>query len=197
MNPVKVITGFIPFVVFAALSAWLPVTAAAAGAFVAAVIVVAVSAHGGVKMLPAAQAVILGLIAASGLIGGPPVDTWLTTWGQGSMSVTLGLFIIVTATFYPFSAQTARGSVPRQFWHTPQFIGLNRRISTAWGLAILACGVAHLTATATATAGPVIGLGVPVIALFLAYQYTKREVADSMKLQAAHQGGLGRATGQA
>jgi hypothetical protein len=47
MNPVKLVLGFVPFIVFTVLSGWVPVGWAAAAGLVAALAVVAVTAGAG------------------------------------------------------------------------------------------------------------------------------------------------------
>ncbi|THG33990.1 hypothetical protein E6C70_11240 [Glaciibacter flavus] len=190
MHAAKIITNFIPLVVFGILAAWLPITGAAIGGLVAAVVVVMVTAHGGVGILPVAQAVVLAIFVVVAVTGGPGVDAWLSQWGPGGVSVVLGLFILVSAAFYPFTTQTSRAAVPQAYWHAPQFIALNRRISVAWGLAILASGVAHIIVSVDpwllTAARPLVGYGVAIAAFTLAFLYTKREKARAEQAEHAH-----------
>ena len=106
MNPVKLILGFVPFILFTVLTGWIPIGWAAAAGLVAALAVVAVSAAGGIKVLPLVQAVILLVIAVLGFAAGPATVAFLTVYGRGLASLALGLFIVATAARTPFTAQS-------------------------------------------------------------------------------------------
>jgi hypothetical protein len=73
--------------------------------------------------------------------------------------------------------------VPPEYWESPQFLRVNRRISTAWGLAVLAVGAAHLAAAFVGGGVPVLRIlldwGVPAYALYQAYSVTKRVIAQN------------------
>jgi hypothetical protein len=184
MNPLSIIIGFIPQVVFMILVNWLPLGGAAAVGLVVAVVIIAVTAaRGGVKILPVAQAVILAVFAVVGFtVGSHPAATF-EPYARGTASLALSAFILATSVAFPFTAQFARSSVPPQYWKSPQFLGVNRRISTAWGLAVLAVGVAHLAAALVGSGVPVLRVlldwGVPAYALYQAYSVTKRAIAQS------------------
>lgn len=180
MNPVKLIIGFTPFLLFTVLASWLPVGWSALVGLVAAVVVIAITARGGLKTLPLVQAVILAAFTILGFVGGHALDTVLDQYGRGGASIILGLFIVVTATFAPFTTQFARESVPQGSWHSPQFIGLNRRISLVWGVAVLAVGACRIASAliGSTVSAPILHLliewGGPVLAIYLAFRYTKQ-----------------------
>jgi hypothetical protein len=179
MNPLKIIVGFIPFLVFTLLSAWVPVGWSAAIALAAAIVVIIVTARGGMKILPLVQSVILLVIMVLGFVGGSAVDSFLSEYARGGASVVLGLFILTTALFAPFTAQFARDSVPREFWHSKPFIELNRRMSAAWGAAILVVGICRIVsavpgAGVTPLLSFIVQWGIPIAAIYVAFSFTKR-----------------------
>jgi hypothetical protein len=190
MKPLSIIIGFIPQVVFMILVNWLTLGgAAAAGLAVAVVIIAVTAARGGVKILPVVQAVILAAFTVVGFaVGSHPAATF-EPYARGTASLALSAFILATCVAYPFTAQFARASVPPQYWKSPQFLGVNRRISTAWGLAVLAVGAAHLAA-AFVGGVPVLRIlldwGVPAYALYQAYSVTKRVIAQNATQPQAH-----------
>ena len=108
MNPVKIAIGFVPFVLLTVLGNVLQFRWAAVISLAAAIVVIAVTARGGVKILPVAQAVILICFALLGWLGGTSVDDFLAKYGRGAASLVLGLFIVATAASMPFTAQFAR-----------------------------------------------------------------------------------------
>jgi hypothetical protein len=144
MNPVKIVIGFVPFVLLTVLGRWLPVGWAALIALVAALVVIAATARGGLKILPVAQAVILIGFAVLGFFGGASIAAFLAVYGRGLASLVLGLFIVVTAASWPFTAQFAREAVPPTEWHSPPFVQINRRLSLAWGSVVLILGACHV-----------------------------------------------------
>jgi hypothetical protein len=191
MKPLSIIIGFIPQVVFMILVNWLTLGgAAAAGLAVAVVIIAVTAARGGVKILPVVQAVILAAFTVVGFtVGSHPAATF-EPYARGTASLALSAFILATCVAYPFTAQFARASVPPQYWKSPQFLGVNRRISTAWGLAVLAVGAAHLAAAFVGGGVPVLRIlldwGVPAYALYQAYSVTKRVIAQNATQPQAH-----------
>ena len=183
MNPLSIIIGFIPQVVFMILVNWLPLGGAAAVGLAVAVVIIAVTAaRGGVKVLPVAQAVILAVFTVAGFTVGSRPAAAFEPYARGTASLALGAFILATCAAYPFTAQFARASVPPQYWKSPQFLGVNRRISAAWGLAVLAVGAAHLAAAFVGGDVPVLRIlldwGVPALALYRAYSVTKRAITQ-------------------
>ena len=185
MNPVKLVLGFVPFLLFSVLTAWIPVGWAAAAGLVAALAVVAATAGGGIKVLPLVQAVILLVIAVLGFAAGPATVAFLTVYGRGLASSALGLFIVATAARTPFTAQFARAAVPESAWHTPECLHANRRISLAWGYVVLILGACHITGAFLAVqhALPLVRLlvdwGVPVLAFLRVIAYTRRTAAET------------------
>jgi membrane protein DedA with SNARE-associated domain len=87
---------------------------------------------------------------------------------------------VVTAASTPFTAQFARAMVPSSAWNTPEFLALNRRISLAWGYAVLVLGACHLVAAYLELhhIHPIIRLlvawAVPILALLRVIAYTRR-----------------------
>ncbi|HEX4833613.1 MAG TPA: hypothetical protein VH478_21260 [Trebonia sp.] len=185
MNPLTMIIGFIPQVVFAVLVNWLSLGwAAAISLAVAAVLIGYTAARGGVKVLPVVQAVILAVFTVIGFAASHHAATSVAPYARGATSLAVGAFILATSRAYPFTAQFARRGVPRQYWHSPQFLAVNRRISLAWGLAVLAVGAAHLAAAFIGGA-PVIRIAldwaVPVFAASRAIAVTRRAIAASAR----------------
>jgi hypothetical protein len=183
MNPL-IIIGFIPQVVFTLLVTRLPLGwAAAAGLAVAVALIAVTAARGGVKILLVAQAFVLAAFTVAGFIIGHQAATSFAPYGRGIASLALAAFILATSYSFPFTAQFARGSVPPQYWKSPRFLGLNRRISVAWGLAVLAVGASHLAAALLGDGAAVLRIlldwGVPAVAAYLAYSFTRRAINAS------------------
>lgn len=154
-NVVAIGVGFIPFVLFSLLAPLIGAGYAATAGLLGAIAVAAGTAKGGVKLMPSCQAVILLVIAILAFAGGPGVDTVLVKYGPVAAAFLLGLVMIVTAAANrPFTAQFARSHVPPSLWHDSRFLNLNRRMSTAWGLAVLVLGLCHLIGAQISLDGP-------------------------------------------
>jgi hypothetical protein len=194
MNPFNIVIGFIPLAVFAVLVNWLPLGwAAVAGLALAAVLIAATAAHGGVKILPVVQSFVLAVFIVVGFTVGSHTAMAFEPYARGAASLALGAFILATSFSFPFTVQFARHGVPQQYWKSPQFLGVNRRISLAWGLAVLAVGAGHFAAAYVGSGAPVLHLlldwGVPIFAVYQAYSVTKRTIAQNAR--APQPGGAG------
>ena len=183
MNHVKALVGFVPFILFSLLAPLVGVGWAAAAGLVSAIVVIAATAQGGVKIPPVAQAVILLAMAIVGFAGDRTVDVELERFGPAIAALLLGLFMTATAATMPFTAQFARSAVPQRLWHDPRFLDANRRMSTVWGLAVLTMGLSHLVVASIGIADASLPVRlaanwVPTIVAFaVATQYTKRKQA--------------------
>ena len=58
----------------------------------------------------------------------------------------LAIVIVSLAIGRPFTLQYARERVAQQYWHTPFFLSINRRITWAWAGAFAALVTAHAVA---------------------------------------------------
>lgn len=190
MNPLSIILGFVPQVVFALLVNWVPLGWAAGGGLAVALVLIALTAaRGGVKILPLVQGVILGVFTLIGFSAAPETAAMVAPYARAAASLILGTFIVVTSFFFPFTVQFARADVPRQYWHTARFLDLNRRISLAWGIAVLAVSASQIVSARVGQAGTLLGVllqwGVPAIAAYLAYSVTTRAIAASARSRPA------------
>ena len=146
----QVLVGFVPWIVFSLVATRLgpgAVGAACVLAFVVAVGLIARSLrHGGsAKLLEVTGAVVflvLGIVA----VAVPGTDGPLAAYGRAIAAAVLAAVILVTLPVMPFTEQYARETVPREYWHTPQFRSINRRISAAWGGVIAVMAVSHALA---------------------------------------------------
>ncbi|MGC4105143.1 MAG: hypothetical protein QM753_02160 [Thermomicrobiales bacterium] len=180
MNPVKLVLGFVPFLLVSVLAGRLSFAWAAGIGLVAALVLAITTAQGGVKLLPASQVAILGVLTILGVVGSAGIKDWLDDYGRSTASIALGSVVIVTAFIAPFTLQYAREAAPPAVWNTHGFLALNRQISLAWGLAVLAVGISHIAATEMDKHGDsrlleiLFSWGIPVAALIAALLYTKQ-----------------------
>ncbi len=180
MNPVKIILGLVPFALFSLLAARIPVGWAAAIGLLAAIAVVAADMRTGVKAVPLVAVLTMGAFAALAFLGGPTVESILAAYGRGLATLALATYILVTVSFAPFTIGYAKESTPKKYWESTEFMAINRRISLAWGGAVLVMAMGHLVAEGMSAAGVQMHLinaalnwGVPIFAILKTVNYTR------------------------
>jgi hypothetical protein len=184
MNPVTLVVGFVPLVLFTLLDGRIPVADAAAVAAAAALVVVAMMARRSVPVLPIVQAITLGIISVIAFTGDATTLHFLTGYGRGLASLVLAVFMLLTVPFAPFTATIARAGVPRELWKSARFIDLNRKISAVWGFAVLVLGITHLLSAAVGDSlrpfqTLVLQWGPAIVVVIFALRYTRRTVAEA------------------
>lgn len=152
MNPAKMFLSLIPWLLFSVMverhgehSAGFAALAAAALALWFAV---KDSKNGGYKIIDVAGIVTFGVLAAVCFAGGNGVTDWVADYGRGTAAFALAAVMLLSAATVPFTEQYARESVPREYWHSPVFRAVNRRISAVWGLVVALMAVGHVIAGA-------------------------------------------------
>jgi hypothetical protein len=184
VNAGKIIVGLIPFVVFSLLGNWLPVNWAAGAALIIGLVILLTNLKGGLKVVPFIQVLILAAVVVLGSLGNSRLNDFLTTYAHGIAPIILGVYILATVPVKPFTAQYARLAVAREVWDNPRFITVNRRLSAAWGVVVLALGVCHTIAALLVAAHAVspiaafaISWVVPVLAVVWALNLSRSAMA--------------------
>jgi hypothetical protein len=150
MSMQKVLVGFLPWIMFSLVSTRLgpgAVGTACGLAFVLSIgLIVRSMSHGGsaklLEVTGAAVFLVLGIAAFTV----PGIDGLLASYGRAIAAAVLAAVILGTLPVMPFTEQYARETVPQQYWHTPEFHSINRRISAAWGAVVAAMAVSHALA---------------------------------------------------
>ncbi|MCW2525449.1 MAG: putative rane protein [Pseudonocardiales bacterium] len=189
MNSKKMFMSFIPWLVFSVIVQRHGTNAAGIAALAAAMLGAwfAVKDKGSLKIIDATGIAVFGAMAAVAFVGGTSVDANVADFGRGGASIVLALVMLGSVLIVPFTEQYARESVPREYWNSPTFHAVNRRISAVWGAAVLVMGLGHLLAGHLDPASaPVSGArpidlllnwGLPVVLVLLATEYTKKTAA--------------------
>ena len=86
-----------------------------------------------VKMLEAATVIFFGAMTIAGIIVSPHDGAWLDRWANTISSGVLGVLVLVTLPFRPFTEAHAREQTPPEIWNTPQFRRTNQVITLVWG----------------------------------------------------------------
>ncbi|MEV8599427.1 hypothetical protein AB0465_05915 [Streptomyces griseoviridis] len=150
MKVSALVLNFLPLIVFSLLARVLPSNGIGVAGLVAAVLALgALLVSRPIlppKIISMLSLVVFAVIAALGLTLGRQDDARLATWGGAGVGVVLGLLILALVPVMPFTEQFAREQVPRSAWGSPTFRRVNRVLSTAWGVAIVALGVSRIVA---------------------------------------------------
>lgn len=188
----KVLAGFVPWFVFGLVATREgagAVTTAAWLAFVvaAALVVVSLVRGGSPKVLEVAGAVVFAVFGVAGALA-PAADGFLTDYGTSLATLLLAVVIFALLPVMPFTEQYARETVPRQYWDSPVFRSVNRRISAAWGAVIALMGVSNAVAglvtelPTTLPTRPVdlaLNWVVPALLIWWAVRYTGRVSSEA------------------
>ncbi len=150
MKPLPLILAFLPLIAFSVLARFLPhgdIGVAGLSAAIVALIVILVSRPiWPPKILVTCSLVLFAVTAVLGFTLGKHDDRWLSTWGGAGVGIILGLIMLILVPFIPFTEQFAKDSVPKAQWSSPVFKKINRVLSSAWGVAIIAVGVSRVAA---------------------------------------------------
>jgi hypothetical protein len=188
MNSKKMFLSLVPWVLFSVVINRHGTNAAAIAALAAAVLslvfLIKDNEQTGVKIIDVTGVAIFGSLAAFGFAGGQSVDNWIADYGRGSAALVLAAIMLGSAITVPFTEAYARSSVPQEYWTSPVFRAVNRKISALWGgvVAIMAAG--HLLAGAIDPASnPVSGArpvdlilnwGLPIVLVLFAVKQTQQ-----------------------
>jgi hypothetical protein len=202
MSFLKVLAGFVPWIVFTLAASRFGAGAVGIACLLALVVAVGLIVRSTIrgespKLLEVTGAVVflaLGIVA----FAVPGTDAFLAGYGRALAAVVLGVVIFATLPVMPFTEQYARESVPREYWHHPRFRSVNRRISAVWGAVIVAMAVSHAVAGVFDSPGAgaarpvdlVFNWVVPALLIWGAVAYTHRaQQGATAEQQAAHEHG--------
>ncbi|VTU41421.1 hypothetical protein H4P1_00053 (plasmid) [Variovorax sp. PBS-H4] len=197
MNPVKLLLGFLPWLLYSVLTD-LPIDGiagpAAILATVVSVVLLLVNRKNGISIIDATSAVVFGALTVVAFAGGAE---WIHDYGRATSAVVLAVVMLISSVTVPFSEQYARSSVPQQYWGSPIFRAKNRRISALWGFTMLIMTGSHLLATFLLEEGTTAGQFllnwlVPALLVVLAVKQTKRMSGDHVEQASAGAATTGR-----
>jgi hypothetical protein len=191
VNAKKLFLSLIPWLLFSVVihrgGADLAGVAALLAATLGGVLVIK-NAATGVKIIDVAGVVTFAGLALACYAGGSAVAGWVADYGRGAATFALAVIMLGSALTVPFTEQYARESVPRQYWDSPVFRSVNRRISALWGALILVMACGHVLAghldpvTGTSSSGGPVNLvlnwAVPVVLVLIGIKATSR-IADA------------------
>jgi hypothetical protein len=189
MNSKKMIFSLVPWVLFTVVVnkggsgavGW----AALGAAVIALFVTLRNRGHETVKIIDVAGIATFGIISALAFVGSSSLKDNLAEYGRGGSALVLAVVMLGSLLFVPFTEQYARESVPKEYWGSPVFRAVNRKISAIWGLAILAMAGSHLisgyieaTSTLDRRENLLLNWVVPVLLVLGAIKFTNSATSD-------------------
>jgi hypothetical protein len=171
----QIYVAFVPWILFSVITQHGSLRAAAVVALTAAVAISVPSLlRGRPKVLElSAVAAFMAFVAVAFSVDPGGAD-WVARYARALAAGGLAVTAFSSLLFVPFTEQYARASVPRQFWSSPAFRQVNRRLTTMWGWVFVAMVPAHLLAGAIDThrANTIFNWVIPVVLVTWAAQRT-------------------------
>jgi hypothetical protein len=138
------------------------------------------------KVIDAAGIVTFAAMTALAFTGSHSLRQDIVDYGRGTCAGILAVVMLGSLLFIPFTEQYARESTPRAYWHSPVFRAVNRRISAAFGIAVLVMTAGHFCSGYLESHGGIstganliLNWVIPVAAILAALKYTDRVRAGS------------------
>lgn len=172
---------FVPWILFSVITQHDEVRAAAVVALIAAV---AISLPGLLsgrpKMLElGAVAAFIGFVVVA-LAADPATRDWLARYARGISAALLALIAFGSLLRTPFTEQYARESVPREYWGSPGFRRINRKLTVMWGVVFVLMVPSHIVAGIIDThrGNTIFNWVIPIALIVLAVKSTARVTAE-------------------
>jgi hypothetical protein len=179
---------FVPWILFSVITRRYEVEAAAVVALVAAVLISLPSLRAGRPKLLELGAIVafIGFTIVA-LSADDATREWLARYARAVSAGLLATIAFGSLMATPFTEQYARESVPSQYWSSPVFKSINRRITTIWGFVFLLMIPSHILAGAIDThrAETFFNWVIPIGLVVLAVKQTARLTAGADDQQPA------------
>ena len=142
----------IPWIVFTLLVAHASLKLGSLAALAAAVVIAVPGIRSGRPKLLEVGAVVtfIGFVAVAFLADGATAH-WVARYARGIAAAILALISFASLLFTPFTEEYAREQVPAQYWGSPKFRAINRRLTTMWACVFAAMVPFHVIAGAIDT----------------------------------------------
>jgi hypothetical protein len=183
---------FIPWLVFTLVAQHSTLKLAAVGALMASALIAARSVRaGGAKLLELGAVLAFVAFTVVAFKADPATGAFVDRYARAIAAGLLATIAFGSLLVVPFTEQYARESVPRQFWSSPQFKQINRRLTTMWGLVFAAMVPAHVIAGAVDThrANLIFNWAIPIVLVIWAANRTTR-VSESANARSRSQARL-------
>jgi hypothetical protein len=137
----------IPWIVFTVLASHATLKIGSLVALAAAIVIAVPGIRAGRPKLLEVAAVVtfVGFVVVAFLADGSTAH-WVARYARGIAAAILALISFASLSFTPFTEQYAREQVTEQYWGSPKFKQINRRLTTMWGCIFAAMVPFHVIA---------------------------------------------------
>ncbi|HEY1521087.1 MAG TPA: hypothetical protein VGF91_31975 [Solirubrobacteraceae bacterium] len=167
----------IPWIVFTLLASHATLKLGSLAALAAAIVIAVPGVRSGRPRLLEVGAVVtfIGFVVVAFLADASTAH-WIARYARGIAALILALISFASLLFTPFTEEYARDQVPEQYWGSPKFKEINRKLTTMWACIFAAMVPFHAIAgTINTKAGNIVFNW--VIPLGLVYWGIKRSSA--------------------
>jgi hypothetical protein len=123
----------IPWLVFTVLASHASLKLGSLAALAAAVVIAVPGARAGRPKLIEIGAVVtfIGFVVVAFVVDASTAH-WVARYARGIAALILSVISFASLLFTPFTEQYAREQVPEQYWGSPRFKEVNRKLTTMW-----------------------------------------------------------------
>jgi hypothetical protein len=142
----------IPWIVFTVLASYATLKIGSLVALAAAIVIAVPGIRAGrPKLLEVAAVVTFVGFVVVAFLADASTAHWVARYARGIAAAILALISFASLSFTPFTEEYAREQVPEQYWGSPKFKQINRRLTTMWGCIFAAMVPFHVIAGALDT----------------------------------------------
>jgi hypothetical protein len=139
----------VPWILFTLIAAHGTLKIASIAALVIAVLIAIPSARrGNPKAIEVGAAIAFAGFTVVAFLVDASTAHWLSRYARAIAAALLALIALGSLLFVPFTEQYARERVPQQYWSSPRFKAINRRLTLLWAGVFAAMVVCHVIAGA-------------------------------------------------
>ncbi|MER6259290.1 MULTISPECIES: hypothetical protein [Streptomyces] len=169
----SVFLSFAPWIIFGVVASPSTWEYAALAALVAAIVLSGKDMlRGRLRVLDMAGIVFFAVLSILALALDRGQLIWLETYAQVISNGLVAVVALGSLLVDPFTAQYARESTPREYWHSPVFLHINRVLTAAWGLVFVLMTVSTWLAIRFPSQDDWFNWVVPVVLLVWAIRFT-------------------------
>ncbi|MFF5027619.1 hypothetical protein ACWERI_02760 [Streptomyces collinus] len=99
---------------------------------------------------------------------------WLETYAQVVSNAVVAAVALGSLLKDPFTAQYARAQTPREYWHSPVFLHINRVLTAAWGVVFVLMALSTYLAIRVPSMDDWLNWVIPVVLLVAVIKFTER-----------------------
>jgi hypothetical protein len=172
----------IPWIIFTVLAAHATLKIGSVVALVVAVVIAIPGIRSGHPKSLEVGAIItfIGFVVVAFVADGATAH-WVARYARGIAALILAAIAFGSLLFVPFTEQYAREQVPEQYWGSPQFKAINRKLTALWGFVFIAMVPFHIIAGAINTRPAIIicNWAIPLALVFWGIKRTSAISGDS------------------